>query len=128
MSNAPEIAPCYRVEVDAVSFGLMATLADELGSRFHDGLTIERDGDSVRWTYAGAAAVVSLRPEGTLQATFLDAPSTDAVSAARVSCAYRSASRLGYGLSLEGCGRMVADMTDFFSGVREPRFTFVGAA
>ena len=31
----------------------------------------------------------------------------------------------GYAMTRAGCERMVADMVAFFTGIREPRFTFV---
>jgi hypothetical protein len=39
---------------------------------------------------------------------------------------YRARSR-SYRLTREGSSHMVADMIAFFSGIREPRFTFVNA-
>jgi hypothetical protein len=68
---------------------------------------------------------VALRPEGTLEATFVERPGYDAVNATQARCVYRRASGTGYTLTHEGCSRMVADLTDFFSGMREPRFAFV---
>jgi hypothetical protein len=110
------------------SLGLLATLAADLGFRFHGELTLERHGDTVRWCYDGAVAIVSLRPDGTLDATFLEAPAHESVTCGEACCVYRSASRLAYRLTPDGCGRMAADMADFFAGIREPRFTFVGTA
>jgi hypothetical protein len=111
----------------SASYVWMADLASTLGRRFGDGLTLVRDGNCARWNYAGQAAVVALRPEGTLDATFVESPGYDAATATQARCVYRRAAGAAYTLTPEGCSRMVADMTDFFSGMREPRFAFIDA-
>jgi hypothetical protein len=90
-----------------------------------DGLTLCRDGNSVRWGFAGQATVVELLPDGRMQATFVDREGIDAVSKRPAAAAYQS--HASYALTAVSCTRMVADMVDFFSGVREPKFTFFDA-
>lgn len=98
---------------------------EPLTSRFGGELTICRDGDSVRWGYFGQSAVVGMTVDGKLQATFIDRQSVDAVSRRPAVAVYESSG--SYALTPASCGRMVADMVDFFSGVREPRFRFIDA-
>ena len=96
-----------------------------LWATYGDRLTILRDGNAVRWVYDGRSAVVALRGD-VVEATFVDRPALDAVSASPAAPVYRG-SEYGYALTPAGCSRMVADMVAFFEGTREPRFTFVGA-
>jgi hypothetical protein len=121
---------CYRTEMDiSGSSGWLTDVATSLGDRFGSRLALIRDGDSVRWTFEGHAALVSLRAgAGTLDATFVEPPAFDAAAATDVRCLYRPASGVPYALSAAGCFRMVDDMAAFFAGTREPLFTFVGAA
>ncbi len=60
-----------------------------------------------------------------MHATFIDSETIDAVSSSPVAAAYRGRSR--YALNEASCARMVSDLVDFFSGVREPKFTFIDA-
>ncbi len=77
----------------------------------------------VCWGFDGQSATLELAADGTLRATYIDAQQIDAVSSKPVAAVYRSCS--AYTLTEAGCHRMVADLADFFSGVREPAFTFV---
>lgn len=104
----------------------LAEAITPLTSKFGDRLSLFRDGERVQWTFEGQAAIVELRSEGALEATFVDRPTVDAVSGTAAYAVYRNLG-LGYALTAEGCRRMVSDMVDFFSGVREPRFAFVDA-
>lgn len=104
----------------------MADLAAPLISKFAEGLTLSRDGERVEWSYGGQSAVIELTPQGTLNATFVAPPSFDAVSSSLAAAVYRPRT-VPYALTPAGCSRMVDDMVDFFSGVREPRFVFAGA-
>ena len=97
-----------------------------LWTSFGEHLTIVRDGSAVRWVYDGRSVLVGLRGE-VVEATFVDLPAIDAVSATPVSAAYRATGN-GYALTPAGASRMVADIVAFFEGTREPRFTFAGAA
>jgi hypothetical protein len=110
------------------SYAWLTDVASTLGDRFGNRLTLMRDGDSVRWSFDGHAAVVSLRPEGTIDATFVEPATFDAAGGTPVRCFYRRSGHAAYTLTQVGCSRMVADMADFFGGVREPQFTFAGAA
>jgi hypothetical protein len=101
-------------------------LAIPLVSKFGEGLTLCRDGARVEWSYAGQSAVIELTAQGTLDATFVERPTLDAVSSAPAAAVYRPRT-VPYALTPAGCTRMVDDMVDFFSGVREPRFVFTNA-
>lgn len=106
----------------------MYWLADALvplTNRFGDELALWRDENLVHWSYDGHAAIVELCPGGALEATFVERPSTDQVTGSPAVAVYRGQSP--YRLSPEGCSHMVSDMIAFFSGTREPRFTFVSA-
>ncbi len=109
----------------STSAAWLATCADPLTSRFGAGLTVSREGNSVRWGFAGLSAIVEMRTDGKLRATFVDREQLDAVSSRPAAAAYET--RTLYALSAVSCSRMVADIVDFFSGVREPKFTFFGA-
>jgi hypothetical protein len=105
----------------------MATATAPLISSFGDDLTLWRDGDVVHWSYDGQTVMVSQQADGAVAASFLDAPVVDEVSRMLASAVYRRTAERRYALTAEGCGAMVGDMTAFFSGEREPFFTFVGA-
>jgi hypothetical protein len=110
-----------------MSFSSPATwftsIASPLTSKFGADLTVSRSGNMVCWGYDGQSAVVELDPDGFLRAAYIDAERRDAVSDAPVAAVYRCGSP--YALTESGCRRMIADLCDFFSGVREPAFTFV---
>jgi hypothetical protein len=104
----------------------MSDLATPLISKFGEGLTLCRDGTRVEWSYGGQSAVIELTAQGTLDATFVERPALDAVSSSLAAAVYRPRT-VPYALTPAGCSRMVDDMVDFFSGVREPRFVFTSA-
>jgi hypothetical protein len=79
----------------------------------------------VCWQYAGQSVVIELRPGNVLEATFIDAQGVDAVSTRPAVAAYRSTT--SYALTASSSERMAADLVDFFSGVREPKFVFTDA-
>jgi len=112
--------------VTSESVRWFADLASPLFSKFGDGLTLCREGKRVEWSYDGRSAVVELTPQGTLEALFIERPTIDAVTSQEAAAVYRS-QQLPYALTPAGCTRMVDDMVDFFSGVREPRFVFATA-
>jgi hypothetical protein len=103
----------------------LSDLAAPLAAKFGNCLTLSRSGNAIRWGYGGQSAVLELGANGALQVTFLDAESTDLVSAGRAVAAYRT--RSAYALDRPSSTRMIADLVDFFSGVREPKFAFVDA-
>jgi hypothetical protein len=103
----------------------LSGMADPLSAKFGGNVTLSRTDDAVCWGFDGKSAVVELAPDGTLKATFIDAAGIDQVSARPAAAAYRT--RSTYGLNATGCGRMIADVVDFFSGVREPKFHFIDA-
>ena len=105
---------------------LFSKLAAPLFEQFGTGLTLVRAGDGVRWCYANASAIVEQRSNDAVAAVFLGAPTADAASHEDVCAAY-APQRETYSLTERGVSCMVEDLTAFFSGVREPRFTFVDA-
>jgi hypothetical protein len=98
-----------------------------LTQQFGDRLTLWREGNRVQWSCEGRSAIVELQGDGALDATFVDAPAIDEVTGEHVVAIYRRSSAIAYRLTADGCGRMVDDLAAFFSGTREPRFTFVAA-
>lgn len=105
----------------------LAAAAAPLISNFGDELTLWRDGDAAHWSYDGQTVIVEQQSDGAVAASFVDVPSLDEVSGAQASAEYRRSVDRRYQLTTDGCRAMVADMTAFFSGEREPFFTFVGA-
>jgi hypothetical protein len=103
----------------------LSAVAAPLAEKFGGRLTITRTGNAVCWGYGDVSAVIELAPDGALRATFIDAPCIDAVGGRPAVAAYRARSR--YALSEPGATHMVADLVDFFSGVREPNFIFIDA-
>jgi hypothetical protein len=57
----------------------------------------------------------------------VDVPSVDQVSGTAASAIYRRTAERRYHLNEDSARAMVGDMIAFFSGEREPFFTFVGA-
>jgi hypothetical protein len=97
-----------------------------LAATFGDRLSLVRDRNCVQWSCDGHAAIVEFAEGDEIRATFVAAPVIDEVSSLMVSAVYCPRPR-SYRLNRQGSARMVADMMAFFSGVREPRFTFVNA-
>jgi hypothetical protein len=106
------------------SAAAFAAASAPLISSFGEGLTLWRDGDVVHWAYDEQTIVVALRFDGTVDATFVDRPRTDA-RGDEVQAVYDHG-RTPYRLTPGGAKAMVADMMAFFSGSREPRFRFTG--
>jgi len=94
---------------------------------FAHGLTLRREANVVQWTYAGQSAIITQHDDGAVSATFVGEPAFEAVSGAYAAPAYLAFGGAIYPTTREGCVRMVDDMVAFFSGIREPRFTFVSA-
>jgi len=97
-----------------------------LGSAFGERLRFSRDGSVARWSYEGHAAIVEMGGADRILARFVAPPALDAISGELLAPVYLREEH-GYVLNRAGCERMVADMVAFFSGTREPRFTFVAA-
>jgi hypothetical protein len=97
-----------------------------LGTTFGERLRFSRDGTAARWSYDGHAAVVELGGADRIVARFVAPPAIDAISGQPSAPVYLRDER-GYAMTRADCERMVADMVAFFSGTREPRFTFVDA-
>jgi hypothetical protein len=105
----------------------LAAATAPLLSNFGDDLTLWRDGNLVHWSYDGQTVIVAQRPDGAVEASFVDSPAHDYISGTPASAVYRRTVERAYQLTPEGCRSMVGDITAFFSGEREPFFTFVGA-
>lgn len=103
----------------------LATVAEPLNTKFGCGLTLYREGNVVRWGFGGQSALVEFLADGSLSATFFDRESIDQVSKQPAHAVYSAYGT--YRLTSAGCSHMVADMVDFFSGVREPKFRFITA-
>ena len=104
----------------------LAAAAAPLFSSFGDDLTLWRDGNVVHWAYEGQTVVVEQQADGAATASFVDVPSVDEISQSPASAIYRRRAERRYHLTEESCKAMVSDMMAFFSGEREPFFTFVG--
>jgi hypothetical protein len=105
----------------------LAAVTAPLFSNFGDDLTLWRDGNVVHWTYDGQTVIVEQQADGAATASFVDAPALDHVSGSSASAVYRRTAERRYRLTEESCRAMVEDMIAFFSGEREPIFTFTGA-
>ena len=71
--------------------------------------------------------VVAQREDGAATASFVDVAGIDEVSGTAASAVYRRTAERCYQMTDESCKAMVGDMIAFFSGEREPFFTFTGA-
>jgi hypothetical protein len=111
---------------DGSSAQAFASATAPLISNFGENLTLWRDGNVVHWSYDRQSIVVSLQFDGSVEATFFDRPGTDEISGTEVAAVYRRKGDRAYRLTPSGCTTMVADMMAFFSGDREPLFTFAG--
>lgn len=128
MADAASGSGPYAWNVFSVQTGssLAATTAP-LFSNFGDDLTLWRDGNVVHWAYDGQTVIVAQETDGSATASFVDAPGLDQVSGAAASAVYRRTAERRYHLTEESCRSMVSDIIAFFSGEREPLFTFTGA-
>ncbi len=97
-----------------------------LVSTFGERLSFSREGQQAQWSFDGHVVVVELAATDWIAAQFIAPAGTDVVSG-RPSAAVYASDRCGYAMTNADCERMVADMIAFFSGTREPRFTFVAA-
>jgi hypothetical protein len=128
MADAPAASAPYAGRVlNAQPAVNMAAVAAPLFSNFGDDLTLWRDGNAAHWSYDGQTVIVEQRADGAATASFVDAPSYDEVTRTPASAVYRRTADRCYHLTEDSCRAMVGDMISFFSGEREPFFTFVGA-
>ena len=97
-----------------------------LVSTFGERLSFSRDGRQAQWSFDGHVVIVEADASDGIAAQFVAPPETDLVSGRPIAAIYEP-SRRGYTMTTTGCERMVDDMIAFFSGTREPRFTFVAA-
>lgn len=95
-----------------------------LASAFGGAMRFSRNETGAVWSYDGHSAIVELSGPDRILARFLAQPQLDEISGRPTTPVYESAPH-GYPLTPTGCERMVTDIVDFFSGTREPRFTFV---
>ncbi len=127
MADAASRPAGYAGNVFSLPGSPLASAAAPLISSFGDDLTLWRDGDVAHWSYDGQTVVVEQQSDGAVCASFVDTPTVDAISGQPAAAEYRRAVGRRYQLTPDGCRAMVADMTAFFLGEREPFFTFVGA-
>jgi hypothetical protein len=128
VADVPPVPASYAEFVFSLqTASALASATAPLISSFGDELTLWRDGNVVHWSYDGQTVIVAQQADGAVAASFVDVPTVDAISGAQASAEYRRSIDRRYQLTLDGCRAMVADMTAFFSGEREPFFTFVGA-
>lgn len=116
--------PQIVLNSESVSFSVATA---PLIAAFGDRLTLWRDGNRVQWGCDGQSVVVEMLEDGGLDATFVDRAGVDEVTGRFVSAVYQVNSGIAYRLTAYGATRMIGDMTEFFGGTREPRFTFVDA-
>jgi hypothetical protein len=123
----PVSEPYARDVISAPSSATLAAATAPLFSSFGDNLTLWRDGNVVHWSYEEQTVIVAQQADGAAVATFVDAPTVDGVSGSAVSAIYRRTAERRYQMTADSCRAMVSDMMAFFSGEREPIFTFTGA-
>ena len=107
----------------------LAQLADvfsPLNRAFGGRLSFSHEGSVAQWAFDGHLAIVELGDGDRIFARFVAPPDVDAVSGDACTAVYARGGS-GYALTRAGCEHMVADMVAFFSGTREPIFTFVAA-
>ena len=110
----------------AVPASWLAEVLEPLGTTFGERLIFSRDGPVACWSYDGHEAIVELGRADRITARFVARPAIDAISGRPAAPVY-AGDDAGYPMTRAGCERMVTDMLAFFSGIREPRFTFVAA-
>jgi hypothetical protein len=128
VADAPVSWTTYSWNVfSAQTASSLAAATAPLFSSFGEDLTLWRDGNVVHWSYEGQTVIVAQQADGAATASFIDAPGIDEVSGTAVSAVYRRTAERRYQMTEESCRAMVGDMMAFFSGDREPIFTFTGA-
>jgi hypothetical protein len=127
VADAPTRGGVYnRAVFNGPAAEAFAAATAPLISNFGESLTLWREDNVVHWSYDAQSVVVALQADGTLEATFVDRPGTDAISGGETAVVYRRLGERPYLLTPAGCSTMVADMIAFFSGDREPLFSFAG--
>lgn len=128
MADARPHPLTYALSVISVqTSSSLATATAPLWANFGDDLTLSRDGNVVHWSYDGQSVIVEQQADGAATASFVDTPGIDVVSGTGASAVYRRTADRRYHLTEDSCRAMVSDMIAFFSGEREPFFTFTGA-
>ncbi len=127
MADAEALPAPYAGVVFSQTGSSLAAATAPLFSNFGDDLTLWRDGNVVHWSYDGQTVVVAQREDGAATASFVDVAGIDEVSGTAASAVYRRTAERCYQMTDESCKAMVGDMIAFFSGEREPFFTFTGA-
>jgi hypothetical protein len=129
MASWPVLCPAVRGSLSLMgAMGSTWSLAGAMASlteRFGEDLTLWRDGGTACWRYDGQSVLITAGPDGTIEAMFVDRPALDAVSGSPAVAIYRRTAAGGYTLTAEGGSRIADDMSAFFTGARETRFTFV---
>jgi hypothetical protein len=128
VADATPVPPTYARRVISVQTGSnLANATAPLWANFGDDLTLWRDGNVVHWSYDGQTVIVEQQADGAATASFVDTPGIDEVSGTGASAVYRRTADRRYQFTEDSCRAMVGDMIAFFSGEREPFFTFTGA-
>jgi hypothetical protein len=127
MADAAARPQVYAYGVFSANGLNLAAATAPLFSSFGDDLTLWREGNVVHWSYEGQTVIVAQQDDGAATASFLDAPSIDQISGTPASAVYRRTAERRYHLNDDSARAMVGDMIAFFSGEREPLFTFIGA-
>jgi hypothetical protein len=128
MADAPAAAAPYAGRVLNVQPAVnMAAVVAPLFSSFGDDLTLWRDGNVAHWSYDGQTVIVEQQADGAATASFVDAPSYEEITRTPAVGVFSRTADRRYHLTEDSCRAMVGDMISFFSGEREPFFTFVGA-
>ncbi len=125
MAGAP-LAGTLRTMVHPAPTPWLVDAFAPLGDTFGERLRFAREGSVAQWSFEGHAAIVELGAPDRITARFVAPAGIDAISGQPARAVYARDAH-GYPLTRAGCERMVADMLDFFTGTREPQFTFVAA-
>jgi hypothetical protein len=128
VADARPLAQSYpEIVFSAQTASSLAAATAPLFSSFGENLTLWRDGNVVHWSYEGQTVIVAQQADGVATVSFVDTPSIDEVSGTAASAVYRRTAERCYQMTEDSCRAMVSDMMAFFSGEREPIFTFTGA-
>ena len=127
MADVPLRCAIYAEGVFSPNGATLSSVAAPLFSSFGDDLTLWRDGNVVHWSYEGQTVIVVQEADGVATASFVDAPMLDHVDGGSAAAIYRRTADRRYRLNEDSARAMVGDMIAFFSGEREPFFTFIGS-
>jgi len=99
MASWPVLRPALGGSLTLMgALGSTWSLADAMASlteRFGDDLTLWREGRTACWRYDDQSVLITAGPDGTVDATFVDRPSRDAVSGTAAVAIYRRAAAGG---------------------------------